>query len=900
MLPLFPGKRLPVVQTVQPTERSSACTRCELHTLTPAGQRCIAPDGTPGDILVIGEYPGEFERRLGRPMADKAGQLLRDIFESVAPGRDVVYSMALGCKPTFKRTPSGDLVPVQDIPACLDACRPHVAQDLADVDAKVIFLVGPWAGISVLGSSYQALSVRTGYGWFYNDGAKPVFFLPDPSRALSNRLIARALKDDIATALQSPPSARLLDAQYSVVATTEEARKALLECRKAPYIATDVETSGMMFEADFRIECVAVAIENWTWVFPREYCEKDADLLEALVDILHTCDNTSWNGQYDYTAFECDKLFKSAALRRYWDVSDPPVMNLQSDARIKRKLLEADAAADLATAANLIGMGGHKQEAHTVLKAICDELRKYRMSFQKTPTGRTRPPITPVYIKPAELSQATWDKWFEYLDVGFDEEKFAYRFMPKDILWRYCARDAFTTWHLEDWCNTRLILDPGLAMIWEEVAKSAMWAYCEMRMNGMPLDKGGLQLFAQYLETEIKQVQAKIDGYKPGLNPESPKQVGLYLSTLGIVPRRKTDTGQPSYSDDSLEEYKAKHPIVDLILQHRELIKQRGTYAIGYGHHLRSDGFVHPSYLPDGTEGGRASSQDPNLFNVTKGRTERKKKLADMLRACFKCPPGWEIVEVDAGQIEIRGAAHLSADPAMHAMLTSGTDFHMASAKKFAAATGKDPEKVTDMDREAAKTSNFAAIYEIPSQLGNMLATRLSISNKQGEELAQSMFRTYTRLREWMDERYAESWELGTSRTYWKGLPARRRPLWGLGKNPPTLAALEKELKKSRDAVKIYDLTAARSTYNGPVQGSSVDVIASHLWETVLWLRANTDGGKLILQVYDSIMVMVKTADVEKTVQFLKSAMTQPLFGNTPLTADAKRGPSWGSMTKIK
>jgi DNA polymerase I-like protein with 3'-5' exonuclease and polymerase domains len=236
----------------------------------------------------------------------------------------------------------------------------------------------------------------------------------------------------------------------------------------------------------------------------------------------------------------------------------------------------------------------------------------------------------------------------------------------------------------------------------------------------------------------------------------------------------------------------------------------------------------------------------------------------------------------------------------MHEMLTAGTDFHMASAKKFAVAVGKDPEKVTDLDRENAKTSNFAAIYEIPSELGGMLAGRLGIPNKDGEALAVSMFQTYTRLRAWMEEQYSAAWSAGYSRTSWKGESARRRPLWGLGRNPSTLSDLEKGIKKDRENRKRYDLNAARSTYNGPVQGSSVDVIASHLWETVLWLRANTDGGKLILQVYDSIMVMVRTEDVEKTVQFLKTAMTQPLFGNTPLTADAKRGPSWGNMQKVK
>lgn len=184
-----------------------------------------------------------------------------------------------------------------------------------------------------------------------------------------------------------------------------------------------------------------------------------------------------------------------------------------------------------------------------------------------------------------------------------------------------------------------------------------------------------------------------------------------------------------------------------------------------------------------------------------------------------------------------------------------------------------------------------------------MLSNRIGVDRKVGQQIADAMFQSYTKLREWMDAKYSEAWETGIARTQWKGKPARKRPLWGMGKNPQTLKELEAALVADRGrggAKDRYDLNAARSTYNGPNQGSSVDVIASHLWETQQWLDKNTNGGQLILQVYDSIMVMVRDEDVDKTLEFLLKAMIEPLFGDTPLTADAKVGKTWGSMKKIK
>ena len=101
------------------------------------------------------------------------------------------------------------------------------------------------------------------------------------------------------------------------------------------------------------------------------------------------------------------------------------------------------------------------------------------------------------------------------------------------------------------------------------------------------------------------------------------------------------------------------------------------------------------------------------------------------------------------------------------------------------------------------------------------------------------------------------------------------------------------------------DKNAARSTYNTRVQGSSVDIVASMLWKVQQWLDQNTEGGQFVLHVYDDIVLLVRDADVEKTVKFLVALMrdaagTERYLGDVPLLVDVKVGPTMGSMTKVK
>jgi uracil-DNA glycosylase family 4 len=1214
-LPLYTESDLPVVQTVEGLDRNPSCARCELYKSNPDGSRCLPADGLPGDILVIGEYPTEFERKLGRPFASAAGKLTRDLIKEFAPGRNVVYANAINCKPFSKD---------DDLDDAAEKCRGYLAKLIEEVQPKLILLMGPLAGQGFLGRSYQPLSVRGGYAWSRMvSGPVPVFLLASPYSCGRNRLYQKAFREDLEKVLSGKIAlnTKVRSARYHIVETVEDAQAAYEVLKKEPFVATDVETSGMMFEPDFRIECLAVSGRTDVYVFTRE-CIEDAETALVLQRILCGLDHTSWNGQYDLCAIECEpRLVPRRDLKK-------TLLNLISDARLKRKLLDAEARGDLATCADLVGMGGHKDEQKGALQLVCGELRALAMATTLTPTGRARKAPKCLYVDPSKVPA----KWLEWINDGFDEQKFAHRFVNKDIEHKYVALDALSTWQLEELLHSQLLdqEDLGQWTIWDEVTRPAMYAWCRARLNGFPTDKNAVKAFSEYLKTEADLVLKKIHAYKPGLNPQSPKQVGEYLSSLGLKSKRKTTSGAQSWAKDVLETMKDKHPIIPLLLKYTLLTHTDSNFAGGGLKDIRSDGRVHPSYLLDGTGSGRCSSQDPNFFNRLKGRDAESRELGNMLRACHQCPPGWTMIEADMGQIEIRVAADRSRDIAMVKMLCSGVDFHTQSSELFAKAMGMDFSKMSteerDIFREKSKTCiaegelvltrrglipienvdsrdlvwdgvdwvahdgvmfmgyrevvtydcltatddhevylqdgtkqplgqvvtsgrrltrsgdgevpirvsfsdgesldlqvqstaqasrvsvlslqedvpdlrdrhqtradkelpmskgcslrrrsackdsrdeilgnalplqrshqpdvcelrsardrvqvqisrgvhtlgsgeptapnlswcghrqdqqlgslragesascpaqseslqqayqspcsvsgaagdsgprlasdevgpsgsdirsgvheqapfsgndprgdsattsrrqakvydivnagprhrftvsgrlvsncNFAAIYEIPSQLGFMLSKRLKIDKDQGIQLGNSMFKIYKDLRTYMDRTYAEAWETGYARTHWKGQPARKRPLWGMGKNPPTLKELEKAINYDRgsDEETRMDLTDARATYNTDVQGSAVDIITSMLKPVVDWLDANTNGGQFLLQIYDSIMLMVRDEDLDKTLKFLLPLMRdesdvyakQGYVDGIPLVADVKVGKSWATLKKVK
>ena len=814
-LPIYPDIPAAIVQSAEPLDHNPACTRCSLHATNPT--RCVPADGVPGDILIIGDSPTEPERKLGRPFASAPGQMVRKLVAKHAPGRNVVYKYAVGCKtPSLQRGMStGEATTLYaEVGKAAESCRGYLNSVIQECKPKLVILMGALAGEAVLGRRYDWLDVRGGYAWLNVDGqAVPAYLMADPAVCSRNHLYEKAFAADLEQILTSTnPNRAVLNAKYHIVETEADARTALEDLKQYPFVSTDVETSGMMFEADFRIECLAVSGPNNAYVFSREAIENEgirAVLLGILSDLVHT----SWNGQYDLCAIQCDPLL---ADRRSWTR-----LKLGSDARLKRKLLNAAAAGDLATCADLIGMGGHKDAQRDAMEAVCRELKALSVADQLTPTGRPRKAPACHHVRVSEVPKA----WLVWLRDGYPPEKFAHRFVDKDIEHRYVAMDSLSTWHLEDLFQIQLMdqEDLGQLRVWEEVTKPSMYAWCRARLNGFPTDKNAVEALSAWLKTEAEATLKKIHAYKPGLNPRSTKQVGEFLNSLGLKSKRKTDSGEQSWSKDVLEKMADKHPVIELLTRYKLLTHTDTSFVGGMLNDIRTDGRVHPSFLQDGTESGRPSSQDPNFFNRLKGRDAQSRELGNMLRACHRAPPGWKFIEADMGQIEIRLAAYRSRDRAMIEMLNSGVDFHTRSSELFAPYVGKDFSKMSqeerDIFREQSKTSNFAAIYEIPSQLGFMLSKRLGIDSKAGRNLGDAMFKTYTDLRKFMDDSYSQTYATGYTRTYWKGQPGRKRPMWGMGKNPPTLKDLEAALRWDRDDHDHYDVTAARGCYNTDIQG---------------------------------------------------------------------------------
>lgn len=1215
-LPLYENVNQPI-QEIDGLDQDQSCSRCALHQYTPSGQRCLSAEGEPGGILVISDYPGEYERKLGRPMAGPAGRWLRELLERVAPGEKVAYTNALGCKP-----PEG----WEAFEESVGACRPYVRKIIDEAQPKLILLMGPYAGLSVLGHTYQPLSVRKGYAWL---GNTPVFLMPNPAAAVRNRLIARAFEEDLRWALtEAQPNGHSelqqhFEFHYHEIETVEDAEAAFTDLiantSEQNPTSMDCETSGMQFEPDFRIECMAFSNGSSAYVFPRSAIE-NPEIAPILITLLEAGYFTSWNGLYDFCA-----IYNESFLRKY-NHGKPVRMRLWSDARLKRKLYEADASGKLAIAADLVGMGGHKLEAHTLLKEICNELNKLALSMELTPKGKVRKRPELKYVQEAQVPEV----WFEYLK-SFDTEKFAYRFMDKKIMHRYCARDAHSTWHLEQWCERRMaeLKDVDLGMVWREVTQPAMWAYCEMTLNGIPINKAKLTMFSQWLDVEMEKLkrELQVEVGDDDWNPKSDPQLRAEMERRNLKTKRKTDGGKSGerkmkVDKESLEDFE-DNPFIQKVARYRLLHHTQSNFAAGLIPYIRSDGRVHPTFLLDGTgclpagelvltsrgyipaeevrvgdsvishagvprkvirtqinppseiyrvelsngtvlrttpdhkfydgsnwiradelsigdqvkvhslsgeiwapisdwpfevstwgrvrhaktktiynlyqkdrwghlkvtlsrnggrnrrsgdvkdfaihrlvlmahgrkplpneevrhrngiawdntienltwgsslenhqdasehgalskrciehpqskltEGdvarirsferpkrggrfknttavsdatlaaeygvtrelirdvrtglrwlpenhigkrakfhdskvvsitreaaevtygaeveidhshvtggvvthntGRASSSEPNMFNQLKGRDEQSAELGKKLRACYEAPPGWVILEHDQGQIEVRMAAFLSGDKNLSDPLKDpNADFHMVNAKAFAKAQGKDPNAVTKMDRDAAKTSVFASFYEIPCELPFLLSVRLDVDRAVGADLASAMQTSFPQMLQWMHDCYAESWQRGYSITHWKGKPARRRPLWELAKNPPTLHELEEGLqneKRNRRGAESpkskYDTTSARATYNGDNQGSAVDVITSALWPVHCWLQSNTNGGQLFLTIYDSIMTMVRQEDAQKTHEAVVRIMTDPSrLPGIPMVVDGKWGPTWAALEKIK
>ncbi len=394
----------------------------------------------------------------------------------------------------------------------------------------------------------------------------------------------------------------------------------------------------------------------------------------------------------------------------------------------------------------------------------------------------------------------------------------------------------------------------------------------DMECTGVALDVPFLGNMARELTARLQELEQQIQqmvGYTFNLNSSQQLSEALFtklgLPTQG-VPRGAS--GRYSTAAEVLESLKGKHPVMDLLLEHRQLSKIQSTYVDALPQLVNPQtGRVHTSWNQTGTVTGRISSSDPNLQNIPI-RTD----LGRRVRRAFVARPGWQLLAGDYSQVELRILAHLSGDNSLLTAFEHGEDIHASTASKI---LGVPLERVTPDMRRLAKSINFGLIYGM-SDWG--LAARTELSQQEAQEFIGKYFAQYPHVRGYLDGVKQQAADTGHVET----LLGRRRYFPELqpgSKAPPNLKA-----------------AAQRMAINHPIQGTAADIIKIAMIRLHDELQKRALASKMILQVHDELVLEVPDQELDVVAPLTRSIMENAYKLAAALKVDIKTGRHWGEM----
>lgn len=406
------------------------------------------------------------------------------------------------------------------------------------------------------------------------------------------------------------------------------------------------------------------------------------------------------------------------------------------------------------------------------------------------------------------------------------------------------------------------IKSEGMWDLYTQIEMPLVYVLYEMQKNGIKVNKEQLTAYGDNLQVRIEELEQSIHKLADeDFNINSPKQLGEILFVKLQLPNgKKTKTGY-STSADVLEKIKNEHEIVPQILEYRQLVKLKSTYADGLSNYISEDGRIHGKFNQTITATGRISSTDPNLQNIP-----IRMELGRAIRKVFVPQEGYCFVDADYSQIELRVLAHMSGDEKLIESYNSDEDIHKITASQVF----KVPlDEVTPRLRSNAKAVNFGIVYGI-SSFG--LSEDLSISRKEASEYIKSYFENYGRVKEFMDEVVAHAKEKGYVTTMF----GRKRPI--------------PELKSSNFMTRAF---GERAAMNSPIQGTAADIIKIAMINVYNRLKKENLQSKLILQVHDELLIEAKLEEVEEVEKILLDEMTKAVKLKVALQIDMHKGDSW-------
>ena len=383
-----------------------------------------------------------------------------------------------------------------------------------------------------------------------------------------------------------------------------------------------------------------------------------------------------------------------------------------------------------------------------------------------------------------------------------------------------------------------------------------------MEAAGICCDAQFLKDFGKSLEKDVQALENEIhDLAGETFNIKSPIQLGeILFEKLELPLGKKTKRGY-STSAEVLEKLRDKHPIVDKVLEYRNLTKLASTYIDGMIPLIAPDGRIHCHFQQTVAQTGRISCTEPNLQNIPV-----RQELGRQIRKAFHAGDGKVLIGADYSQIELRILAHLSEDEALLSAFNNNEDIHRLTASRV---LGIPYDQVTPNERAKAKAVNFGVIYGMS---GFGLSEEIHTTRKEAEEYIREYFLKHPKVKEYLDSRI----ELARTKGYAETILGRKR--------------LIREISSPNYMLRQF---GERLAMNTPIQGSAADIIKLAMNKVYRELKDKYPGSRLILQIHDELIIEADTEDREEIAALLRRSMEEAVELSVKLTVDLNTSDNW-------
>ena len=399
--------------------------------------------------------------------------------------------------------------------------------------------------------------------------------------------------------------------------------------------------------------------------------------------------------------------------------------------------------------------------------------------------------------------------------------------------------------------------------LYKEIDMPTIEVLSNMQWNGMYVDEKELEEFGKELTSQID-ILTKIIHEMAGedFNINSTKQLGEILFEKMKLPVVKKTKNGYSTDVDVLEKLKKEDPIIEKILEYRQLVKLNSTYVEGLKPYINpKTKRIHSFFHQTITATGRISSTEPNLQNIP-----TRFELGKRVRKVFKPENGKIYVDADYSQIELRVLAHISKDEHMIQAFKNNEDIHKQAASKVF----KTPiDEVTKEQRSNAKAVNFGIVYGI-SDFG--LGEQLGISRKLAKQYIEEYLSEYAGINTFMENIIEKTKEKG----YVETLFNRRRYV--------------PELSSKNYMVRQFGKRVAMNT---PIQGTAADIMKIAMINVYKRLKDENLEAKIVLQVHDEMMIETSDKEKEQVKKIIKQEMESAIKLEIPLIAEISEAKTW-------